>query len=226
MEATQKLLQGIANVLWPLIVIVVILYFRPAVTAIVETAKSRKFTLKIGGQELTMEEANQAQQKLITDLQTQVSDMQKRMDRSTPVEAPDEAGTAGTRTRNAATVLWVDDDPKNISYLLESLRELGVRVDLAKSTKEGAALFTSWHYDVVISDMRRQEGATFNDRAGLDLLKLVKTRNPGTPVFFFTSQHSVDACGEEALRLGAAAITSSPTKLIGLLNVEAQKAKA
>ncbi len=58
-DQVQKLIQAIATALWPVIVIILVLKFRPAITAIVESAKSRRFTLKIGGQELTMEEANQ-----------------------------------------------------------------------------------------------------------------------------------------------------------------------
>jgi hypothetical protein len=57
MDEVKSLFEGIAVVLWPLIIIGVIFVFRPAVAAIIASAKSRKFTLKVGGQELTMEQA-------------------------------------------------------------------------------------------------------------------------------------------------------------------------
>jgi hypothetical protein len=79
-DTLQKLIQAIASLLWPLIVVAVLFLFRPAIIALIESAKSRKFTLKIGGQELSMEEVNQQQQNLIADLQTQVSNIQRRLD--------------------------------------------------------------------------------------------------------------------------------------------------
>ena len=59
-----KLLEGIAAFAWPVIIVLLILIFRRAVVSLIESARSRKFTLKIGGQELTMEEVNQQQQNL------------------------------------------------------------------------------------------------------------------------------------------------------------------
>lgn len=57
MAEVKGLLDGVAALLWPLIAIVILYLFRPAIVAIVESAKSRKFTVKIFGQELTMEQA-------------------------------------------------------------------------------------------------------------------------------------------------------------------------
>ncbi len=53
----KYLLEGTASLLWPLIVIALVLILRPAIVAIMESARSRKFSLKLGGQELTMEQA-------------------------------------------------------------------------------------------------------------------------------------------------------------------------
>jgi hypothetical protein len=57
MTEAQHLLNGIAVLLWPLIAIGVLLLFRPTVTAILDSAKSHKFTFKFAGQELTMDQA-------------------------------------------------------------------------------------------------------------------------------------------------------------------------
>jgi hypothetical protein len=57
MSEFKDLLDGVAALLWPLIVIAILYLFRPAVAAIIESAKSHKLTLKMGGQELTMEQA-------------------------------------------------------------------------------------------------------------------------------------------------------------------------
>ncbi len=83
MEALSALLSSISTVLWPLIVIAAMVFLRPAVTDLIQSAKSRKFTIKIGGQELTMEEANEQQLALITDLQSQVADIRRSTGRRT-----------------------------------------------------------------------------------------------------------------------------------------------
>ena len=76
MAETAKALAALA---WPVIVFLLILFFRPAIKALIESAKSRKFTLKLGGQELTMEEVNQQQRTITTDLQTQVAEIRKSL---------------------------------------------------------------------------------------------------------------------------------------------------
>jgi hypothetical protein len=67
MENFQKLVLAIATLLWPIIVFVNIIGFWPGIAAIIESARSRKFAVKIGGQELSMEEASNGQQWLIMD---------------------------------------------------------------------------------------------------------------------------------------------------------------
>ncbi len=57
MSEIKLLLDGLAALLWPLIAIFILYLFRPAIAAIIESAKSRKFSVKIFGQELTMEQA-------------------------------------------------------------------------------------------------------------------------------------------------------------------------
>ena len=224
-DAVQKIIQALASLLWPIIVLLIILRFRPAITAIVESAKSRRFTLKIGGQELTMEEANQTQQKLIIDLQGQVAEIQKRLDGSL---AHNETLTAAPTPpiHNVKTLLWVDDNPKNNSYFIEHLSELGVKVDTAESTAEAARQFDARKYDYVISDMGRLEGSVFNSSAGLDLLKIVRAKNPAVPFVFFSSQRAIETYGQQALELGATGMTSSSTRLFGILNLEAGAGRA
>ena len=133
---------------------------------------------------------------------------------------------ANTPLRIVKTILWVDDNPKNNSYFVEHLSELGVRVDLAESTAEGAARFEAKKYDSVISDMGRKEGPYFNGSAGLDLLKIVRARDATIPFVFFSSPQAIATYGQEALSLGATAMTSSQTKLFGILNLNEAKDRA
>jgi CheY-like chemotaxis protein len=240
MAIAKDLLPGIATLLWPIIVLLVLFLFRPAVEAIIESAKSRKFTLKIGGQELSMEEANEAQQKIITDLQTQVAEIQKQLhpaapqpksfqgaERSLDAPAPSPGPAAASAPMTAAvrgaikTLLWVDDHPENNKYYFGQLSEMGIEVDAARSTADALARIANKKYDCILSDMGRQENGLFNSSAGLDLLRAVRARDTSIPLIFFTSQKAIAESGQEAMRLGATALKSSQTRLLGLLNVGA-----
>lgn len=220
----DKVVLAIATLLWPVIVIVVILFFRPAIAEIIESARSRKFALKIGGQELTMEEANHGQQRLIMDLLMQVAMIEKKLNIRDPLDHGDTTGSSALPATRGASILWVDDNPKNISYLLETLRDLGMKLDEATSTADGMDLFSSRLYDFVISDMRRQEGRNLNQTAGIELLKRVREKSPKVPFILFTGDGSIKECGKAARDLGVTDMTSSPTRLLGILNAETLKA--
>jgi len=219
MEATHKLVEAIASLLWPLIVLFLIVLFRPAVSAIIESAKSRKFTLKIGGQELTMEEANQYQQNFIADLQAQVTEIRRKLESQDQGAETATSFTPEPSAKGISKVLWVDDNPKNNSYFIEQLSRAGTAVDLAMSTSDGAVRFNSRKYDFVLSDMGRAEGGTYNSNAGIDLLKLVREKNASIPFVIFCSSRARREYGEMAVQLGATLVTSSPTELAGILNL-------
>jgi CheY-like chemotaxis protein len=223
MDATAKLLEAVSTLLWPLIVVAVIMTFRPAVAAIIESAKSRKFTLKIGGQELSMEEASEQQRDLIADLQSQVADLRKHL--QAPIKATRDAHVldASVSQHPGSSVLWIDDHPKNNSYFVEQLQKLGVAVDLAMSTAEGLEKLARRRYSVVISDMGRHEDGHSKPTAGLELLKCIRERDDSLPVVFFCSAHAVRKYRDEALRLGASGISSSATELFGLLHLDELK---
>jgi isocitrate/isopropylmalate dehydrogenase len=57
MTEVQGLLEGGAALLWPLITIVILYLYLPAIKAIIKSLKSRKFSVKVFGQELTMDQA-------------------------------------------------------------------------------------------------------------------------------------------------------------------------
>jgi CheY-like chemotaxis protein len=222
MDGAKNLIEALTALLWPLIVVILIFFFRPAVSAIMESAKSRKFTLKIGGQELTMDEASQVQQKLIADLQTQVSEIQKKL------------GGLVTQTVQSATlsshapskILWVDDNPKNNSYFIQQLSDMGVKVDTALSTAEGLSLFNSHKYDCIISDMGRTEGLSYHPTAGIKLLEQIRNEDKNIAFLIYSSALAGQNYGRQALERGATAVTSSPTELFGLLNLGSMQKRA
>jgi hypothetical protein len=57
-----------------------------------------------------------------------------------------------------ARLLWVDDHPGGNTALVKLLRKFGVSVDLAINSEEGIKLLQRHQYDVVVSDIARDEG--------------------------------------------------------------------
>jgi len=211
----SKLLEGLAAVAWPAIVVLLILLFRPAISALIESAKSRKFTLKLGGQELSMEEASEQQRTLIADLQTQVLEIKKRIE--APASPLPLEPTRSVVSTSARSVLWVDDQPKNNSFFVQQLTEKGIAVDLALSTSEGLRLFGKKAYGAVISDMGRTEDGKYKPTAGIELLRQIREDNKTVPFIIFCTSRGVTEHRQEVMSLGATGITSSGTEISGIL---------
>jgi CheY-like chemotaxis protein len=218
MAATATLIAAISSLLWPLIAIVVLIISGPTVIEIIRSAKSRKFTLKIGGQELSMDEVSEQQRSLISDLQSKVAEIRNHIGAPNPAQLSTKPTPSPIQQLSA--VLWVDDDPKNNSYFIDTLNRMNVQVDLAPTTADGLAKFAAGQYSVVISDMGRREDGRYNRRAGLDLLKVIRNYNAQIPFFIFCSERGAEENREEAMQLGANGITASATELYALLNLD------
>jgi CheY-like chemotaxis protein len=219
MDNIASVINSVANISWPIIVIVIIFKFRPTIATIIESAKSRKFTLKIGGQELTMDEVNKQQEDLFSDIQTQLIELRKKIVGDTAnanIIQP-----IGKRPTNR--ILWVDDNPKKISYFIARLEKMGIGVDIALSTSEGNSKFERAKYQYIISDMRRKEGDSYNDKAGIDLLEIIRKKESNMPFVIFCSSRGVQEYGEKAKSLGVTGITSSPTDLFAILKLDQAK---
>lgn len=203
----SKIIEAISSLMWPVIVLVVILRFAPTVRSIIESARWRKFTLKVGGQELTMEEINEQQRTLIADLQTQVASLQTQ-EVQPAARAKSEMSPVSPSRRS---VLWVDDNPKNNSFLVQTLQEKGVEVDLALSSAEGLQQYRKGRYSVLLSDMGREEEGHYRPSAGIELLRKIRERDKDVPFIIYCSATKAREYREEAIRNGAYEITSSPT---------------
>lgn len=212
-----KVLEGIAILLWPIIVIILIFLFKPAVAAIIESAKSRKFTLKIGGQELTMEEVNKQQREMITDIQSRIIELEHKIKGKNPSDQAVREASTTKRSVQGRSILWVDDNPKNNSYFVQQLLDKGLIVDLALSTSAGLERFNEGQYSLVISDMGRTEKGSFKATAGLELFKEIRAKNPNIPFVILTTSNAVRQYASEAKALGVTLITSSPTELFAVL---------
>ena len=213
MEPLAQLLSAIASLAWPAIFAVLIFMFYEPLKKLIESARGRKFTIKVAGNELTMEEATEIQRQTVADIQLKLAELEKKLT----------AGTSGALLmlekpprRSTKRILWVDDRPKNNSFLVASLEERGAKVDVAISTNAGMEKFRATPYDIVLSDMGRPEG----EKAGIDLAKKIRTLNAQVPIFIFCGGWAARNLREEALAAGVTEITSSGTTLLSRLPLE------
>ena len=242
-------ISAIANLLWPLLVLVLLLIFRAPLARVVRSAEQREWTLEVGGQKLTMKQLSDQQNTMIADLQKQLGILSQavaeltasaelsaqRLDHGRPdtPESPPQTSpqtpTPGTppvpgaaqwqipggwgshgHEASAHAVLWVDDHPENNALLVEQLQRNGVRVDLARSTREATALFGHRRYGMIVSDMGRfEDGAEVPD-AGLRLLEHVRRTDQSVPFVIYCSSRAAAFHRDRALAEGATAITGSP----------------
>ncbi|QFU21372.1 response regulator [Shewanella eurypsychrophilus] len=79
-------------------------------------------------------------------------------------------------------VLWVDDYPENNSVEREFLRSQHLGVYSTTSSKEALLLLSLYQYDVIISDMGREEDAI----AGLKLLEKMRADGNKIPFYIYT----------------------------------------
>jgi CheY-like chemotaxis protein len=215
-----ELVKALSTAAWPGMVIFVIYRYRQEVANLIQSAQNRKFTIKVGGQELSMEEANHQQQNFIADLQKRLIDLEKKVGGLTvlpevdllQVSSPSHTGAVQTNA-----VLWVDDNPKNNSYFIELLQSRGYRIDLAISTSDALSKLSKVNYRLILSDMGRFESGKYIENAGINLLKKIREMKIEVPYIFFCSSRKASQFQEEAKTFSKNALTSSPTKLRAIL---------
>jgi CheY-like chemotaxis protein len=227
-----RIIEAIGSLLWPLLVAVLLIRVIPHIPGVVadlrRAMRTRAFTVKIGGVELSVEEAAEQLRRQVTDLQTHMAiQLAERGDRdeagppgrpgSPPgVEADAAAGPAADQGR--PTLLWVDDNPEANTLELAKLRDDGVEVLLARSTAEAMDVLSLRRgVGAIVTDMGRTEDGEFRSHAGLALLRQLHEAEQSQPVLVYTSTRRVELDRQDALDAGATVVTSSPTELFAAL---------
>ena len=214
MNEIAKILDAISGLLWPIIVIGVIIYFRDALKAVISSAKGRKFSLKVAGNKLTMEEVTEQQRSLISDVQNKLARLEESIrqikgNNESEFQGPEE------KLHPVRNILWVDDHPKNNSFLIANLEEMGINVKTALSTDDALRIYKPDKFDRIISDMGRPE----HDHAGIDLTEKIRISDKRTPIYIFCGKWAADNLKEKAEKAGVNGITSSGIDLLRMLNI-------
>jgi CheY-like chemotaxis protein len=216
---TARIIEAVGSLLWPLLVAVIVFRLAPHVPDLVadlrRAMRTRAFTVKIGGAELSVEEATEQLRRQVTDLQTHMASQLAARE----VGAEPGAVAAGPVADQArATVLWVDDDPAANALEMAKLRDDGVEVLQARSTAEAMDVLTLRRgVRAIVTDLGRNEGGEFRPHAGLALLRQLREAELDQPVVVYTSIRGVELDRQDALDAGAAVVTASPTELFAAL---------
>jgi CheY-like chemotaxis protein len=232
---TARIIEAVGSLLWPLLVAVVVFRLAPHVPGIVadlrRAMRTRAFTVKIGGAELSVEEATEQLRRQVTDLQDQMAAQLARRPPATAGSAPggpvaggpppDPAGPpdrSGPPDRGRPTVLWVDDQPDDNALEIAKLRDDGVEVLQARSTFEAMDVLSLRRgVHAVVTDLGRAEDGEFRTHAGLALLRQLREAELDLPVLVYTSRERVALDRQDALDAGAKVVTASPTELFAAL---------
>jgi len=223
-----RIIEAIGSLLWPLLVAVVLIRVLPHVPAVVadlrRAMRTRAFTVRIAGAELTVEEATEQLRRQVTDLQTHMAVQLDERDGAVPPppSAPGSAAgpgeVAGPPAPGRPTVLWVDDHPDDHALELAKLRDDGVEVLLARSTAEALDVLSLRRgVHAVVTDLGRSEDDEFRTHAGLALLRQLKEAEHTQPVLVYTEPARAELDRQDALDAGATVVTASPVELLAAL---------
>lgn len=211
-----EILKALADLLWPIIVLICVFLLRPLLKGV---GNSKSIKIKVGEYELSLGDATANIASSVTDLQAKIAEISKRLDGAAPHTAAkavsQEAATTLTsgEARNKKRILWVDDYPSNNAFLVERLRSSGYVIDISTTTKEALTKLASQSYALLITDLGRVEEGIDRPMAGRDLIKAVRGEDPDLPCLVFSSARAIQMA--DALRAaGATAVTSSGTDVI------------
>src|SRR6266545_2597716 len=214
-----RIIEALGSLLWPLLLAVVVLRVVPHLPGLMadlrEALRTRAFKVKIGGAELSVEEATEQLRRQVTDLQTQMA--AQLAERSPAMAAA--AGAAPQAYQDRPTILWVDDRPEGNALELAKLRDDGVEVLQAKSTAEAMDVLTLRRgVQAVVTDLGRVERGEYRPHAGLALMRQLREAGFEQPVLVYTSARGVARDREDAVAAGAATVTASPTELFAAVS--------
>ncbi|MFD3556467.1 hypothetical protein ACFWWA_30840 [Streptomyces goshikiensis] len=205
MKDASDLIDALTALAWPLIAGLALWRLFPVVK---EIARSRGFTVKVGGAELTVQEISDELLRTTADLQGRLA-----------AAGPPPAGLESLPGRTLRRVLWVCGTPADTAYESAQLQSLGVDVTRTTTTRGAlTALSTATPpFDALVTDLTRTEDGTLHPTAGLDLTRTLRARGHTLPVFLYTPDQQPPTPAESH-QAGATATTTRPTTLFAHLH--------
>lgn len=234
-DIAAGILDFLGKMAWPTIAAVILWKLYPTLQKILE---SRSFTIKIGGMEISAQQASEQLARQIQELQDKVLMLTGR------ISARPDLKTIEDSTKNRFIedfdfcnleidckltgilpeqikhkpkhILWVDDRPSNNAFIIDRLRKSGIQVIEALSTNEAVEILhkKSERIEAIISDMDRTEEGKYQPDAGVKLIRLLRESGNNTPIFIFSSVKSAEEIRKIVIEAGGNGMTSSTLDLL------------
>jgi CheY-like chemotaxis protein len=220
-----KLIEALTGLAWPVLAIILIWKIFPSLRKVIE---SRQFTIKIGGMEVSAQQASENLALQVDDLQKKVSELRAALDDrkiSAAVQPHDNAEESMNLAPPvfvtvARRILWVDDQPKNNVFEIAKLGKEGIEVVEVTSTADAMRLVISGRepFGLVISDMGRYEEGEYRAKAGLLLIQNIRRAGlQDLPIIVYSSGRNLQRTRDEVRQAGGNAATASPLELFELV---------
>jgi CheY-like chemotaxis protein len=211
-----ELLKTLAEFAWPLLAAIVFLTLLPTIR---EFVSREKFTIKVGGMEVSTEQATKNLTALVSDLQEKVAQIEKIIADKLSVEtSADPLMELPVRRGDKPRILWVDDVPSNIAIQVQKLMGDGYWIDIASTTAQAISMFELTKFDLVISDMGRAEDGVPRPYAGIALAREIRQRNASIPIVIFTSRRDLSAFRDRVVSGEVTRITNSTVELYRIVD--------
>ncbi|GAB3503706.1 DNA-binding transcriptional response regulator [Emticicia fontis] len=162
--------------------------------------------LIVGGQDVGLSDVVKGLVNVVTDATSSDSKIYNKAQASTARVLP-------------KRVLWVDDRPKNNVIEREIMNKAGIEIISALSTNEALEQLNkpNNNFDLVISDMGRDENGQYNSSAGISLLSAMK--NP-IRTLIYCSKQGADLYGVQARQAGAEDVVQGPDALMRAIGIK------
>jgi len=227
---TKEIIDSVIRLLeiltsWQVVMFFVLIFFRRELSEIVK----RLTKAEIGGStfEFSKEEIQQAAANVAANALTDVIQQGAEEFKDKPEEYVDfvkkqvkkqsefqEPTPANVKINLVGqSILWVDDEPMNNVYEAGILKQLGASILFARSTDEALTFTARDKFDLIISDIHRNENGKSNSYAGYELLESLESSNRKIPLIFYTG--NVNSVNKERAK-SVFGIADMPSKVVDL----------
>ena len=222
-----KFIESLTGLAWPIFASIFVWKIFPSLRNVIE---SRQFTIKIGGMEVSAQQASENLATQVDDLQKKVTEIRTALDEGANRDVVQNQSNKAKASVSFASpavatvvrrVLWVDDQPKNNVFEIAKLEKESIDVIEVTSTMEAMRLVISGKepFGLVISDMGRREDGEYRAKAGLRLIENIRRAGvKDLPIIVYSSARYLDRTRDEVRQAGGNAATASPLELFELVH--------
>jgi CheY-like chemotaxis protein len=208
LDAVSRLLGALA---WPGVILFLLIRYRSSFKAFFETLSEFSFEgagFKASAKRKQVEATASLVAATVAHQEVGATPETTARDAKAAATAVEAVSPRTIRRAGTATVLWVDDQPRNNFHEQQALEALGVNFVISTSTEDAIAKIQKQKFDVVISDMRRPP----DSRAGYTLLEEMRKSGDATPFVIYAGSRAPEHVAESRRR-GAMGCTNRPDEL-------------